>query len=1716
MPKGRRVNLANGVKAGELYVAITYDGSEVDRGLGKTRDQVANLGKILASGLIVKGLADIGKAAIKVGIEYESAFAGVKKTVDATESEFQKLSDGIRDMAKTMPMAASEIAGVAEAAGQLGILTPNILDFTKVMSDLGVATNMGAEEAATALARLANITQMNQGDFDKLGSSIVGLGNNFATTESEIVNMSLRLAAAANQAGFSEAEIMGLSTALSSVGVNAEAGGGAMTRVLNKINNEVLSGGRDLGDYAKIAGMTGAEFSKAWGESAPKAFDKFVQGLGEAGKEGKSVSAILKDLGIKETIATTALMSLAGSGDVLTRALEEANTAWEENVALTNEASQRYETLESKIEIMKNGFADMGITIKDALDDSLRGAVDAATGSIDRIGQSLSGGELQGSLNTISQGFEKFISAIAKAAETVIPALINIIAGLTKTADALSPVILGVMAAFMTFKAVTGVIGAVTGAIGAVSAAMKVLGGIAKASATSTALLNPIILGVAAAIGAIVLAVTAYKKSMEAAAGEEATFRDEIKKASAEIIKNTEAVKERQKQIGYDKGGKAFISSVQEQTGALQAYASRLQSLMEVENKSVGQKAQIKAIVDELNSTMPDLNLRYNEEADALNQSIASIGRYIETKKRQAEVDAYNQIYTETIKERIQLEQDAEKAAMNLAAAEERMTAVTNDANLSSGERKAKLKAIEEGYYDAEYAVVAAADALALNESQARLAEVRMENLAYEMGEVASGADEMGTAIGNTSSVFEDVRSAYEQYKDALDDKDLENELKDHAQQVQDWANTAGSAFEKVETKSKTSLKEMAENIAHNNKAVREFVGHYKFLEKEVNSLDATGFLNYLDTLSPEAAAQLAKRTAESLSSEDAGTREAAQKLVKEISDGVQENQALLIEAVDVQKERMADGWLDNQIVIDAATDGTKDVMDAVGQEMESADIGAKAQQFGEDGGEGYARGWRNKEGAAREAAKAVVNAALNQIPKTQNSSSPSKITQGYGGDAGDGYVLGIQSKIAAAGSAAGGLVERAVSTIKSAKAIRAPLEAGNSFSANYADGISKNANHVVAIAKGLAKNISEAFDSARAKEQGRKFVEDWAAGIRASDKLLSDAVRAANKKGIDGVEDMLKKRREKMKISAEEEIAIWKEVAQKSAKYREEAEQKAFDLTKKVFEERKKIIAVSATEEKAFWDNQAKQYSDGTLQRAEAEKNSIATTRDLINERKEMEDIGAKEVVKIWEDTAKKYKEGTASRAEADKELFRARKALLEEEKKLLADALAKERDVVVQGYEKQRDATVSAMEKQLAEIEKGLSRQIEAVKAAASAQTDAVRKQSEARIAQYNREYDARMKLLDAETNAELAALQGKIDALDEMTSLEDEAIRKSEWSERLAELQTKLQTAEGEDRVNIQKQINKMLEEEQRRGLLKQRDHEKKAIRQQMEEVRAAAAERKEMMQIEKENAIEGERAHTEATIAQIKAREEAAVASMQAQLEATKQSNAEQIQATKEMYDKQIQEAKEAYDQQIEEVKNATLKTIDAIDKNASEGLRKLVNKFKSAGTEAGKGFMDSLKAMLASAQQTVSNAVGDALNNSLKNGKSAAAVTKSALAVPMAETMAIEEPSFASFAAGSMNTFASKLIDPNAVLKAENGLYALMEHEAVLASRSSGRGADRSSSGGEQTTEVNPVNVQVYLTLNEARFNDRKMVSQLAGEVSEAIAKKTRRQTRYNT
>lgn len=337
---------------------------------------------LIAGGAIAAGLGLAAKAAI----DWESAWAGVAKTVDGTPAQMRDLESGLRDLTHVLPATHDEIAGVAEAAGQLGVATPDIVDFTKVAIDLGESTNLSAEEAATGLAKFSNIMGTASRDgvegYSRMGSALVALGNDGASTEKDILDMSLRLAGAGKQAGASESDILAMANALTSVGIEAELGGGAMSRAMLKMNTAVISGGDELEKFAEIAGMSAQEFAVKWRKDPIGAVNAFIGGLGRIGDSGGDASAALESVGLAGTQNAQVLLRAAGSSDLMTKSLKLGKKAWRENSALAEEASRRYETTESKMQIavntLKDAAIDLGATFGPMLAKVAGWAADAA------------------------------------------------------------------------------------------------------------------------------------------------------------------------------------------------------------------------------------------------------------------------------------------------------------------------------------------------------------------------------------------------------------------------------------------------------------------------------------------------------------------------------------------------------------------------------------------------------------------------------------------------------------------------------------------------------------------------------------------------------------------------------------------------------------------------------------------------------------------------------------------------------------------------------------------------------------------------------------------------------------------------------------------------------------------------------------------------------------------------------------------------------------------------------------------------------------------------------------------------------------------------------------------------------------------------------------------------------------------------------------------
>ena len=374
---GRSAELAEqlrGLEAEQRKVAegAKTFGEQMAEGAAMAQQALASAG--LTAG--VKAVTDVLIQSGKAAMEYETAMAGVRRTVGGSEASIAAMGEGFRDLSTDIPITTTELGKIAETAGQLGIARQEVSGFTEVMAQLSTTTDL----TATLLAQFANITGTT--DYERLGSAVAFMGDSTATTASKVVEMSQGLAAAANLAGMAETDILAIAAAVGSLGIEAQAGSTAMSTLISTLHKAAETG-NGLEDFASVANMTAAEFKTAWGRDAVSALNAFIQGLNDTERNGRSAVVILDELGITNVRQTKAILGLASAGDLLSGAIRQANHAWAENTALQEKAGIMYNTTESRLVMMQNAGRNLGITIGEQFTPELRALIDAGTGALE-------------------------------------------------------------------------------------------------------------------------------------------------------------------------------------------------------------------------------------------------------------------------------------------------------------------------------------------------------------------------------------------------------------------------------------------------------------------------------------------------------------------------------------------------------------------------------------------------------------------------------------------------------------------------------------------------------------------------------------------------------------------------------------------------------------------------------------------------------------------------------------------------------------------------------------------------------------------------------------------------------------------------------------------------------------------------------------------------------------------------------------------------------------------------------------------------------------------------------------------------------------------------------------------------------------------------------------------------------------------------------------
>ena len=335
---------------------------------------VKSLGMTLYSTL-TPAVTMLGWRAVTAAQDMDSAYRDMRKTVEGTEAQFEGLRQAAIDFSKTHVTSAEQMLQIEAIGGELGIATDSLQAFAETVSNLDVATNLSTEDAATSLGQLANITHMTSDEYAGFSDALVRLGNNGASTETQIIDIATRIGSMATIVGLSVPEILALSSSIASTGQGAESAGTAISRTLSDMESAVANGGAKLEAFASVAGMSAEDFARSWESEPIVALREFVKGLNRVEADGGSATVTLQELGITGTRQIQAIeglmQTIGGLDDNLTMsrdAWDGVSDQWGQAGDAANEASKKAEGFSGQLSILKN-------MANDALAELAEGAV---------------------------------------------------------------------------------------------------------------------------------------------------------------------------------------------------------------------------------------------------------------------------------------------------------------------------------------------------------------------------------------------------------------------------------------------------------------------------------------------------------------------------------------------------------------------------------------------------------------------------------------------------------------------------------------------------------------------------------------------------------------------------------------------------------------------------------------------------------------------------------------------------------------------------------------------------------------------------------------------------------------------------------------------------------------------------------------------------------------------------------------------------------------------------------------------------------------------------------------------------------------------------------------------------------------------------------------------------------------------------------------------
>lgn len=1014
------------------------------------------------SAVLTPAMERFGSYALQSATDIDTAYRNMRKTVQGSEGDFQKLKQSALEFSSVNFASADQILAIQAIGGELGVATESLDTFAQTASNLDIATDLDAETAATALGQLDNILgDLNESTMPNFADSLVRLGNNGASTESQILDIATRIGSMASIVGMATPDMLALSSTIASTGQNAEAAGTAISKTMSFMETAVAAGGSTLSEIAATANMSADQFAAAWEKRPLEAITAFIKGLNQLEENGGSADLRLQELGItavRQKQAIEGLMqtvkSQNGELSVMDANAQMAADAWnglsdQWGAAgdAAREAEAKNEGFAGSVQRLKNTAQNAASEIADSLAPAMDDIADAAADLYDDFSQASDGTkQFVAAAGVLAAGLGPGLSVIA----TMGTGLSGVYKKMKKGREAFNSLTKGVDAARMVLGPMASQ--ADVAALATEGLTLKMKAANIGANLMKTGLLGLKVAAVTlavAGIGALVAkqmemerhqqlvndALTSAEsivggagKSYEQAAGGIDTMRH----ASEETL---HSLKELNDQLKSD------MDEMAANEGSLDSYVDTIEELGNKGNLTAYEQEKLKLAVEGYNSITGDSVGITDAQTGALTRNTDEIRRNAEAWKERAKAEAYAEYAKEYAKEQADAEMKLAEAKDQLAQAQRDYNKAVTDLNNANtaGDGDAAVEA-----------------------------STRVEQLSEKISNLKQNIEEYGGA-------FESAGEGFDYF-----------------------TNKAAIAGAAIDTQLKASLENLPTEMQPIglNMAVALQRG---IDEGSISVDDAVRRLNELSTLRiSELPGQLKPYAVQAMDAISTAITDGtvdvdtAMQMLVEVAKTPPAELPALFEKYGVQMpEEMAAAIEANASLVGSASTTVSNKALGPIQGAAGATYG-----LGVDFVYGYAAGLTDNVAinSVVSSAAAIAKNALAAVKSAQNSNSPSKESAKLGVDFGDGYALGITDTSDDAGEAGGELANIALLALDTTS--QGSWTSGYHAAVNFADGLYSGvddaANAAESVADAAEKEFQEYIDKMIAgyEKRGDEMIE--------------------------------------------------------------------------------------------------------------------------------------------------------------------------------------------------------------------------------------------------------------------------------------------------------------------------------------------------------------------------------------------------------------------------------------------------------------------------------------------------------------------------------------------------------------------------------------------------------------------------------------------------